>query len=769
MKHYLKRAKENWGEGGKIYSSLFYLGNTLIKKYSAQLNHEVSKVFLLLAAFLSRSRLTGALTLLATFRLTSLLAFPRIIKRWVFSAGNHTVKKYNYGINAQLERVYTLLSDWKEGFAALLARINFPLAAVHNRMVLFTPPFIRQHLGLELIPVTPIEITSPPAIIIERETFHSSFRAWIRVVAFIIVAVFLPEQVAQAVEYDWRVLWNQPNASAGPTPAVLANPRQQDIPLAIKNLLKDISRQPVTEIKISPTVSIELEKPVKLSNQRIEEIYHWLIGKPCGAKALYDYLSYTGSAAQEQDIAVVALTADIVNGVVKPEGNPEVIKNSLYALAKAAEFFGQKLFAVKFDIRGQSPAGTVPLTFDTNLRTKELTNALTPFIAHLNSDHYILVTGITEDKVYFSDNHQEDFLPQDKFNQEFSGYALVSFERLPERGYELLDDAAAKKILGARKSRRERGLDYFGMAAGGLLMAGGSLSGQSLLTAVKNYGLSYGAPKLLRMAGLDRTTSHIGGAFLAGSLSSGFDYGWKNFRPMLSQGLTRATVEGIQEIGYRNKWDTKLFPGATHLASTIGGDFAQVAFNKALSVQFGTAKSKLVFDESRLASTWRRGDKQFKYVQGIGMDSRLLSNYEFSADKMVIGSGYAAFRDKLLSYGAEGVRLFAEDKASTYIKKVMPGRDALSSAKQTGFSRAMGALEFCASCTILTICARAVSLPTFMARNLNAPVLFNVAPMTSSPFFLETGSDSPVSMDSSTAELPSTMTPSTGTFSPGRT
>src|SRR6266545_914221 len=82
---------------------------------------------------------------------------------------------------------------------------------------------------------------------------------------------------------------------------------------------------------------------------------------------------------------------------------------------------------------------------------------------------------------------------------------------------------------------------------------------------------------------------------------------------------------------------------------------------------------------------------------------------------------------------------------------------------------AIGAFEFCASCTILTICARAVSLPTLVARNLNAPVLLIVAPMTSSPVFLEAGNDSPVSMDSSTAELPSTMTPSTGTSSPGRT
>ncbi len=47
--------------------------------------------------------------------------------------------------------------------------------------------------------------------------------------------------------------------------------------------------------------------------------------------------------------------------------------------------------------------------------------------------------------------------------------------------------------------------------------------------------------------------------------------------------------------------------------------------------------------------------------------------------------------------------------------------------------------------------------------------LVSVAPITSSPAFLDAGRLSPVSMDSSTAELPSRITPSTGTFSPGRT
>jgi len=61
-----------------------------------------------------------------------------------------------------------------------------------------------------------------------------------------------------------------------------------------------------------------------------------------------------------------------------------------------------------------------------------------------------------------------------------------------------------------------------------------------------------------------------------------------------------------------------------------------------------------------------------------------------------------------------------------------------------------GALEFCASCTSLTICASAVSAPTLVARYLKLPLLLIVAPSTVSPGFFPTGIDSPVSMDSST-------------------
>ena len=83
--------------------------------------------------------------------------------------------------------------------------------------------------------------------------------------------------------------------------------------------------------------------------------------------------------------------------------------------------------------------------------------------------------------------------------------------------------------------------------------------------------------------------------------------------------------------------------------------------------------------------------------------------------------------------------------------------------------RWIGAFDPWARWTSSTILANAVSRPTRSARITNVPVVLTVAPMTSSPGPTATGIDSPVSIDASIAEPPSTTTPSTGIRSPGRT
>jgi len=295
-------------------------------------------------------------------------------------------------------------------------------------------------------------------IIVEKEPFVSSFKAWIRVVAFIVAAVFLPEQVSWAIEQDWRVLW--PNSALASSanaadklsgafaPGYTRNPININVPNTIKKLLQDINNKPITAIQLAPNVTVEMKAPLKMSAGRIEQIYQWLLGKPCGTKALYDYLKMRGATADESDIAVLALSVDILNDVTKPEGNPEVIKTSLFALSKASEFFGKKL---------------VPVKYSPNSSTPQLLNSLTPFIAHFKDEHYVLVTQLSAEKVYFIDQHEEEFLPLEKFQEQFSGYALVEAGSFQDGQMEIVPEDEAKTILGAGRSYHGRSVNISGL------------------------------------------------------------------------------------------------------------------------------------------------------------------------------------------------------------------------------------------------------------------------------------------------------------------
>jgi hypothetical protein len=84
-------------------------------------------------------------------------------------------------------------------------------------------------------------------------------------------------------------------------------------------------------------------------------------------------------------------------------------------------------------------------------------------------------------------------------------------------------------------------------------------------------------------------------------------------------------------------------------------------------------------------------------------------------------------------------------------------------------SRWIGARLRCASPTMRTMRASSVSEPTCFASITKPPGPLRVPPVTLAPAAFSTGAASPVIIDSSTALLPSSTTPSTGTFSPGRT
>ena len=90
-------------------------------------------------------------------------------------------------------------------------------------------------------------------------------------------------------------------------------------------------------------------------------------------------------------------------------------------------------------------------------------------------------------------------------------------------------------------------------------------------------------------------------------------------------------------------------------------------------------------------------------------------------------------------------------------------------AEMRSASRCASALPDWASSTSRAIWASAVSAPTRVARTARRPYVLIVAPATLAPAATSTGTGSPVSSDWSTADSPSTTTPSVAIFSPGWT
>ncbi len=83
--------------------------------------------------------------------------------------------------------------------------------------------------------------------------------------------------------------------------------------------------------------------------------------------------------------------------------------------------------------------------------------------------------------------------------------------------------------------------------------------------------------------------------------------------------------------------------------------------------------------------------------------------------------------------------------------------------------RCTSALPVWASSTMAAIRASWDCEPTAVARTTSRPVVLTDPPTTIDPGSTSTGSDSPVMTEASTAERPSTTSPSAATFSPGRT
>ncbi|MDP3142981.1 MAG: cysteine peptidase family C39 domain-containing protein, partial [Candidatus Omnitrophota bacterium] len=256
--------------------------------------------------------------------------------------------------------------------------------------------------------------------------FKSGFKAWIRAVALIIVAVFLPEQVSWAMEYNPAVLWRNilPAASVanGATPALISN-----ITVAenIKRLLEPMAKNNAPQLNLDLAKNnkakgetggknLLIDSNVKLNSEEIANIYALLKDEKkktvtCGVYALKGLLEKFNINLPLEELSILTLAVDILNGNVNSQtlAQEELLETSLFSMSQVAQAYGVDAQAIQV--------------------AKENIFALNaPFIAQLGPKHYVLVKSWDDKNVQIKDNDKDSFLPRGIFLEQASGYILIT-------------------------------------------------------------------------------------------------------------------------------------------------------------------------------------------------------------------------------------------------------------------------------------------------------------------------------------------------------
>ena len=259
------------------------------------------------------------------------------------------------------------------------------------------------------------------------------FKTWIRAVALLVVAVFLPGQAAWAMGYDPSVLW-APRYYLGTGQAGYV---AKFVAENVRRLINHIANKPLGQVQIAQNLVVDVrtgtQQAAYFSRADIKKIYDWLrdpatqIDNYCGVYALHSLFKQHNIEISLEELALRLVLVDLLTGNIKELKGK--LKTSLYALNEVANSLGLKTSPVKI----------------TNYQLP-ITNYYS-FIAHFNSDHFTYVIRMTEGMVYYKEKEKEEFLPTHSFLSKFSGYLLVEKE-IPDIEAEKLTEEESKGILG---------------------------------------------------------------------------------------------------------------------------------------------------------------------------------------------------------------------------------------------------------------------------------------------------------------------------------
>ena len=261
--------------------------------------------------------------------------------------------------------------------------------------------------------------------------------------AFLVLCVFVPDQISWAFNYDPRVLWGEgagqdrPLSQGEKEGAVSAR-----IASGVHRLLNQIAYRENARLQLnlsnaaqpsSPDNKILVTPKVEVNEDNIKAVTRWLNNPDihplnCGVYALRDLLATQKVVTSLDELSLATLSIDLLNDIVRP-GEPK-LKTSLYSIEQVMQGYGLKFKAVKVE-----PADVLKLK--------------APFIASYQSEHFVTVKAIDQKNVYFTDIGKIVSLPKEKFAEELSGYVLVADSAAPSQvAVEEITDTAKAFVWG---------------------------------------------------------------------------------------------------------------------------------------------------------------------------------------------------------------------------------------------------------------------------------------------------------------------------------
>jgi len=423
----------------------------------------------------------------------------------------------------------------------------------------------------------------------------SRFSRWIRNIAIVVLAVFIPDQVSWAFSYNPAVLWGekagmvrfaQPGIDL-PQPA--AQKAVSQVPQSVEYLLKQLAGKERSRLLINvdpqsamplPFVkpsAVELDTRAGFTKERIDGIVQWL-SQPdihllnCAVYSLKDILDAQNKSRSLDELAVLAVSVDLISDIIKV-GDPK-FKTTLFALRKVGDALGTGFVSIK----------TAP---------EDVLKLQTPFIAHFKNEHFVTVKKVEGDKVYVADLGQEQAIDRFAFEQNADGFAYAAKPQEGTLAFQYVPESLEAFVWGDKW--RDNSGNLPGLLSGsaiamniGITVASALLTGGSAMLALSVSNFTQTLATICVQEGV--CNAHMG-FILQSALSMALTMGLSSGASAGSTGA-EATTSSTSSTGF--------FDGLSSMGDSVTGFFSDIgnSVNGFFSDFFGGAAV-----ESTAAST----------------------------------------------------------------------------------------------------------------------------------------------------------------------